>query len=882
MIKKLLVSLGSISLISSSILVVACGNKQGKEDNKPLTDSAFTSLIDKINNSDDLEKLADLSFNINGKQVLKGEILPSLLENNPKILTITFKGSNKNKISVIVNNVSTEKGQNINISNTQGTADVFLAFKNNHSNKPPISKKVKFTGLQRNGGSDEHGRITGNQFSYFGGEKGFQEYLKLDLLQRFNYDNERYMNILKNSLNADSNNNVKDIKKIRDIDISDEQIKKFNEKAKTVGFDEYYNAALKGFTVPVYENNSSEAKLKVNDGPETGKGSSVIDSIGRDPNRTNGLARTITNETYKNIATQTFQVTFSSPNKYEEEIEEAQEFISKINSWSKEQFEAYMAIQIRNLETNFNYQNSEIEREIKNSDSNQYLGHINKLREQQKQLKEKFEKEKAELKAYDQEKLKKWQEDEIAKYKKKAEEEAGKIFRPTSGTMWILDHQTSPNETGSNKFYFGTNSHVAKAINDNLSSMSLTRIDKSVGIGQTLKLNSLDPNFKTFHFSGDLRQAIDVIFHATDFIEEDQRPTEFLESKQKEKFKNTGIYADFAVIEIDFDKLLKNYKDNNGNSSNSNFWVQKQGQPITDIYKDKEVKDIVLDITNEYAKLDEKDKVKFKSSSYLEKEQYPTIERMISFNPNNKTDLDKFNSLESLYILGYPSAKDDYYFDKYEDQNQEAIKKLDFSLWTNSDQRYYNQASRKEGYPQKYPNYLLDKGEFLSYQIGYRSFIDKPGLTDAFIASSRVGDKLYKLNKKEYFQYGLQIMPRFYAPSGGASGSSVRNNKNELIGVFHAANGSAKTGLATVFRSPGYNYQGLFGKYNLAEYDLIYGGAKHQINSYRYSLFRKYQNQSDFKTALFKEGLDRNKGIPEQFKFKENNFSKDHSKYFKK
>lgn len=125
-------------------------------------------------------------------------------------------------------------------------------------------------------------------------------------------------------------------------------------------------------------------------------------------------------------------------------------------------------------------------------------------------------------------------------------------------------------------------------------------------------------------------------------------------------------------------------------------------------------------------------------------------------------------------------------------------------------------------------------------------------------------------------------MPRFYAPSGGASGSSVRNNKNELIGVFHAANGSAKTGLATVFRSPGYNYQGLFGKYNLAEYDLIYGGAKHQINSYRYSLFRKYQNQSDFKTALFKEGLDRNKGIPEQFKFKENNFSKDHSKYFKK
>nr|VZK65155.1 Membrane-associated lipoprotein [Mycoplasma feriruminatoris] len=648
MIKKLLVSLGSISLISTSILVVACGNKLGKDDNKPLSNSAFANLINKINNSDDLEKLADLSFNLGNRKVNKNEILPSLLENNSKILSVIFKGSNKNKIIVTVNNVSTQKGENSNISNIQGVADVSLTFTNRHTNKS-IDRRITFTGLQKNGGADEHGRIIGNQFAYFGGEKGFQEYLKLDLLKRFDYDNERYMNILKSSLNVDSKNKVEDIKKIRDIDITEEQIKTFNEKAKAVSFDEYYNAALKGFTVPVYENNSSEVKLKVNDGPETGKGSSVIDSIGRDPNRTNGLARTITNETYKNIATQTFQVTFSSPNKYEEEISEAEEFIQKISSWSKEQFEAYMAIQIRTLETNFNYQNSEIEREIKNSDVNLYAGHIDKLKENQKQLKEKFEKEKAELQAYNQEKLKKWQQDEIDKYKKKAKDEDGKTFRPTSGTMWILDHQVSSNGTGSNKFYFGTNSHVAKAITDKLSSMSLTRIDKSVGVGQTLKLNSLDPNFKTFHFSDNLKEAIDVIFHATDFIEEDQRPTEFLESKQKEKFKKTGIYADFAVVEIDFDKLLKTYKESNGNTSNNNFWVQKQGQPITDTYKGKDIKEIVSDITNDYASLDESKKVKFKSTSYLEKEQYPTIERMISFDPNNKTDLDKFNNLESLY-----------------------------------------------------------------------------------------------------------------------------------------------------------------------------------------------------------------------------------------
>ncbi|WP_434325343.1 Ig-specific serine endopeptidase MIP [Mycoplasma capricolum] len=880
MIKKLLVSLGSISLISSSILVVACGNKQGKEDNRPLTDSAFTSLIDKINNSDDLEKLADLSFNLGTRKASKSEILPSLLENNIKILSVTFKGNNKNKIDVAVNNVRTQKGQNSNISNIQGIADVFLTFTNKHTRKS-IDKKVMFTGLQKNGGADERGRIVGNQFAYFGGEDGFKEYLKLDLLKRFDYDNQKYMDILKGSLNVDGNDQVKDIKKIRDIDITKEQIKTFNEKAKNVKFDEYYNAALKGFTLPVYENNN-EVKLKINDGPETGKGSSVIDSIGRDPNRTNGLARTITNETYKNIAAQTFQVTFSSPNKYEEEIAEAEEFISKIDKWTEEQFQSYMAIQIRNLEINYNYENAQINLEIRNTKANEYPGHIKILEERKNNLKKQFDEEKAKLVAFTKDKLKEWQKEEIANYKKKAEDKENKSFRPTSGTMWILDHQTSTNGINSNKFYFGTNSHVAKAVTENLSSMSLTRIDKNVGIGQTLKLNSLDPNFKTFHFSNELKDAIDVIFHATDFIKEEERPTQFLESKQKEKFKDTGIYADFAVIEIDFDKLLKKYKENNWDSSNSNFWVGNQGKTITDNYKNKDIKDIVSDITNDYAKLEDDKKVKFRSTSYLENNQYSSIERMISIDPNNSSDLDKFKNLESLYILGFPSAKDDFYFDKYEDENQEAIKKINFSLWTNSDQRYYNQASRKEGYPQKYPDYLLDKGEFLSYQIGYRSFIDKPGLTDAFLASSRVGNKLYKLKGKEYFQYGLQLMPRFYAPSGGASGSSVRNNKNELIGVFHAANGSAKTGLAAVFRSPGYDYQGLFGKYNLPEYDLIYGGAKHQINSYRFSLYRKYKDQSDFKTALFNQGLDRKKGIPEKFKFRENNFSEDHERLFKK
>nr|WP_278308046.1 DUF31 family protein [Mycoplasma feriruminatoris] len=881
-------SITTIGMVSSSFLVVACGSRLGREDNKPLSNANFQKIINNIKNSTDLEKVAVLSFKHNSRQLSKEQVLPSLLSNNHNILSVFFKGNNKSKITVKVNSVRTQSGENINLSNTQGTAEVSLTFKNNFTGSE-ITKIINFTGLQKNGGFDENGSFTGNQFAYFGGGDGFEKYLKLSLTEQFSFDNKKYIDILQRTLQVDPNKKIENIKNIRGIDITEEQINKFNKKAKEVNFDEYYNAALKGFTVPVYEKNGTnidEIKLKVNDGQEVVKGPSPIDSLGRNPNRTNGLARTIPNETYKNIATQTFQVSFRSPNLYEEEIEEAKEFINKIENWSEEQFKSYMNIQINNLTIDYRYKNEQIDLEIKNTNSDQYIGYIEQLNKRKDELKGEFEKEKKKLEEYKKDNLKKWQEEEIQKYENLKKDKDNNSILPVSGTMWILDYIIPENDSSSNlkkptKFYFGTNSHVAKAITENLSSMSLTRIDKNVSVGQTLKLNALDPNFKTYHFSDNLKDAVNVIFHATNFIKKEQRPTEFLESTQKNKFKNVGIYADFAVVEIDFEKLLNKFKSSNNSSIDSidsSFWVQKQNNTITNEYNGKDIKDVVSDITNDYANLPEDKKVKFKSSSYLETNEYNKIQRMLTFDPSKNEQLNKFKNLESLFVLGYPSAKEDYYFKKYEDSDQEEVKKYNFSLWVNSDQRYYNELAKKEGYASKFPDYLLEKGEFLSYQIGYRSFIDKPGLTDAFIASSRIGNKLYKLDKKEYFQYGLQLMPRFYAPSGGASGSSVRNNKNELVGVFHAANNSAKTGLATVFRSPGYKYNGLFGKYELVQYDLIYGGAEHQVNSYRYALYKKYKDKG-IKTALFSKGLDRENGIPMEFRFSKNNFDQNHDDY---
>ncbi len=216
-----------------------------------------------------------------------------------------------------------------------------------------------------------------------------------------------------------------------------------------------------------------------------------------------------------------------------------------------------------------------------------------------------------------------------------------------------------------------------------------------------------------------------------------------------------------------------------------------------------------------------------------------------------------------MYILGYPSATGDYFLENYIDEDQQKVVKTNFSMWINADEKYYKNVSAQEGAPSNHPKENLERGEFLSYEIGYRSFIDKPGLTDGFLAASRTGNDLYTINGKKYFNYGLHIMPRSYVPYGGASGSSVRNKNNELIAVFHTANNSAKTGLAATFRSYGYDYKGLFGDYKLPAYDLIYGGAPGQKNSYRDALEKKYKkNGKQYKTNLFQKGFSKDQ-IPQ-------------------
>ncbi|UWV77933.1 hypothetical protein NW070_01990 [Mycoplasmopsis cynos] len=99
-------------------------------------------------------------------------------------------------------------------------------------------------------------------------------------------------------------------------------------------------------------------------------------------------------------------------------------------------------------------------------------------------------------------------------------------------------------------------------------------------------------------------------------------------------------------------------------------------------------------------------------------------------------------------------------------------------------------------------------GNWLSYVLGYRTINDKPGIVDAFISAPKNGAKFHEYDGKQWVSVGLNYSPKHYAPFSGSSGTSIRNQNNQLVAVFHSANQNAGAGLAVAFRSQGYDYKG--------------------------------------------------------------------------
>ncbi|UWV77494.1 DUF31 family putative serine protease [Mycoplasmopsis cynos] len=95
----------------------------------------------------------------------------------------------------------------------------------------------------------------------------------------------------------------------------------------------------------------------------------------------------------------------------------------------------------------------------------------------------------------------------------------------------------------------------------------------------------------------------------------------------------------------------------------------------------------------------------------------------------------------------------------------------------------------------------------------------------------------------------LGYIPKQYAPGGGSSGSSVRNQNNKVVGIIHAGTFTARASVAAALRSNGFNYQGLFGEYNLPQYDVIYGTGKDQ----KTHIVMKWKQHIYLKTVLIKK-----------------------------
>ncbi|MBT1325556.1 variable surface lipoprotein [Mycoplasma bovis] len=848
--KNKIILLTSLSIISPSLAVIAAkcnDNKKPSSTNEKsineLNSEQFKKLIESTN---DVNQLVSFKFSNGGREVDLSQILPSQVEENTQNLSVTVNSKYTNVISAIVVNANTEKKLPTIISNAKGELDVSLLFTNKKTNET-VSKTFKLKGLKTNGGMHHSGLILRDPIDSFGGSDGFKKYLGMTQDERFKHDNNLYLSNIKNYWGDDGALKARGLESV-----TADQKKEFDEKAAKLKLDSYDSAAAKGFSLPVFNSEGKVEGLKLFE-REVAKAPSHVDTLGRDIYKTNGLARTIPNETYKTIAKQTYQVTFNFEKDFRKELAEIDRHIKFFEDKNEEQIKSYLESQIKILDQNLESKLKEI-----NNRWNSYSDEAKKgLKESHKkeieEAERKHKEERSKYLSWKKDDLINWQREE----KKKIEEKKSqKLGGRVSGTMWIMDFVKPENGQRAQRFFFGTNSHVARTLKEhNLTAFSLSRINSNVGVGATLKFNDYDPNFTKFSFSKP-SGIIKTVFDGIDFLK--TSPKSYIHSSQKADYENVEEYIDFAVVEIDFTSV---------NPSDVIVWKEnKQLHNYAENNKDK----LIEEITNGYEK-DIKNHIKFKSTSYLD--NYNSIDVPLAVDEKIKEQIDNWNSKEGLFILGYPRAEKDYYLERYIDDELIKISKENFSLWVNGDHKWYKQLAVQEGQQPAFSKHVLENGGRLSYQIGYRTFTDKPGLVDGFLGASRIGDDLYsiydKYSKKEnkYVNYGLHLAPRFYAPNGGASGSSVRNKKNELIAVFHSSNDWAKTGLAAVFRSPGKEYDGLFGAYNLPQYDLIYGGGKEQKKSYREALKTMYgTSNSQFKTNLFNKGLE-DEHIPSEFKF---------------
>ncbi|QJR44180.1 Ig-specific serine endopeptidase MIP [Mycoplasma miroungirhinis] len=805
------------------LLAISCSNNSNNNTNT-------NNTID-TNNKDDLieNKSFDELYDFNLKQGKKEDYSPETIKSQQNLLLdIKVKKQFESQISIRLLDVIEE-------NNATGNLSLSIEITNKKTNNKTL-KKYPLTGFKKtiNGISDDgtikyNPNITNDKLS---------EYQNLSQAQRFKEDNDKYIAGLKRQYQNQPVDQVRP-----DLKYNPNHASKFNYIAKTIGIDNYENSAYKGFTLPVYKENGDIEGLSLTPtaAPEL---FSNIDFIGdRDPFQSVGLARMLPNQKYKDIALQTFIGDFTYQNKLEKEISSYQRAIEEVSKWTENDPKLTKFKQNSIKEVEDNKQREENLYQIKLSKTQNIKDKESLTNQHRKKIAE-LDQEIQKINGYTKQFIINEYTKEIEKFKEQAK--GNKLFS-ASGTLWLIDYEIPQGQDYPTKWFFATNSHVAKLMsNPTFSGFSLTRLNSNVGINTKLKTTGFDTHYKTYSFSGNgVKQYVTKVYDALDYL--NTSPSDFLANNLKEKYKDVEEMADFAVIEVDFEELFKN-----------------NNEVITDRPTDIQTK--VKEITNDYYNLPDNKKSNFLSTSYLE--NYDKIDYQLIYLPNQEK-----KQTDELFALGYPVSTNDFFLSPNEDKKEYDAKKGTSSLWVNSDYRFYYADTQGEDGPSNIKQDRLDKGNYLSYQIGLRTFSNKPGINDAFLVAPIRGNELYetyneKGEYKQYFNTGLQYMLRHFVPTGGSSGSSVRNQDNKIIGLHSTIIDAAKTDFVVALRSEGFDYQGAFGKYNLPQYDLIYGGGKNQKTSYREALEKLHNNKKLGHTWLFKTGFSIN-DIPKEFKFKE-------------
>ncbi|EFF41625.1 Ig-specific serine endopeptidase MIP [Mycoplasmopsis alligatoris] len=765
--KKNILTLISVgTLLSVSTLFVACSTpdtsatNNGKETEKQ--DGKNEKLNSGVaNNQNESSEFKDLNVDIEYKAF---EPIPQLYANE----TTTFNYQPKADEKILKDYDISIIGL-LNPSAKNGTVEVKYRITSKKDNTKFIEKTKLITGFMTNPFDKFRGEDISSNDKLNVSEK--YKYASKTRLQRFDEDNERYMNLLRRQRSSTyTENNLKP-----------ETIKELNEMALKNNQDTFENATYKGFSLPFYDETTKKATgLSVNKSGETGKGPSKVDSYS-DQEFAGGLARTLPNEIYKKIGLQTFSL------------------------------------------------------------------YINN-------------------------------------------HESGNKYKANYGTTWILDYQKREDNKYPTKWYFATNVHVAETMRlkdeplyktrtgETTKTIQFLRLKPDTGIRTTLKTSAYGDMYENFAFdtvNSKNESAFKTIYMGLNFLK--TSPKDYLEPNSP--YKDTEEYADVAIFELDFEKI-----------DFGSVTVATAGHNNGKKYTSAE--ELAKDMTNNYANTPDA-QIKFIKNSYLK--DYDKIAVPFANNPVDPVyKKNPTKEYDSLFALGYPVTWSgsflDYFLDQYADEADLKAGKTSVSLWVNGRRGWYGKMGKSEtsaasGVDEK----AASRGNYLSTQIGYRSFIDKPGITDMLISSpvsgyhpfeyqaneSKKTDLPEEANgvkkpdgfKNRYLKYGIDYMLRHFTPGGGASGTSVRNQNNEVAGIIHTVNPMALVALADAFRSEGVDYGGYYGPYEMEQYDLIYGGGKNQRFSYREALKEIYKGKK-ITTNLLPNGLEK-ENIPEDFKFKD-------------